>query len=135
VWLVVLPALCCLSCSGGSGLNPVQGKVLYKDQPLAGAVVTFHPKGADQVTAVPAVGRTKEDGTFTLTTGTKEGAPAGEYVVTIICPEEPKTTKGFSTEAPDTPDRFRGAYAKMETSPFKVQIKSGPNTLEPFPLK
>jgi hypothetical protein len=133
--LVLLPALCCLSCSGSSGLNPVQGKVLYKDQPLGGAVVTFHPKGADQVTAVPSVGRTKEDGTFTLTTGTKEGAPTGEYVVTIICPEEPKGKQGFSTEAPDTPDRFQGAYANMATSKFKVEIKSGPNALEPFPLK
>ena len=34
------------SCSGGkSGLNPVQGKVLYKDEPASGVLVTLTRKG------------------------------------------------------------------------------------------
>jgi hypothetical protein len=131
-----LPALGCLSCSGGGNLNPVQGKVLLKGQPLAGAVVTFHPKGGDGVTGVPSVGRTGKDGTFTLTTGPKDGAPAGSYVVTLICPEEvPRSKKGFSTEPPDTRDRFQGAYADRATSKIEVEIKKGANQLDPFDLK
>ena len=76
-WAGLLLACCCLSCSSDSGLQPVQGKVLYKNQPIAGALVTFHPKGATDVRTLRPVGMTKEDGTFTLTTGDKEGAPAG----------------------------------------------------------
>jgi hypothetical protein len=132
-----VPVLWGLSCSGSGGkLNPVEGKVLYKDKPLKGAVLTFHPKGANDVTTVRPVGMTREDGTFTLTTGQKEGAPAGEYVVTLLCPEEVNPSKkSFSTKAPETQDRFQGAYAKPETSTFKVEIKKGTNQLEPFRLK
>jgi hypothetical protein len=138
-WLALAPALCCLSCSGsGGGLQPVQGTVLYKDQPLKGAVVTFHPKAAkNEVTIVRPVGRTEEDGTFTLTTGQKEGAPTGEYIVTVICPElVPSGGKGvISTAPPETQDRFQGAYANQATSGLKVVIKGGVNQLEPFRLK
>jgi hypothetical protein len=130
-----LPALCCLACSGPK-LNPVQGKVLYRNRPLKGAVVTFHPKGANDVTAVRPVGLTGEDGTFTLTTGTKKGAPAGEYVVTILCSEEvrPKD-KTISTEPPDTRDMLGGAYANRDRSKITVTVKDGDNQLDPFDLK
>src|SRR5437660_12226619 len=109
-WLALLPALCCLSCSGGSErLNPVQGKMLYKNQPMSGALVTFHPKGTDDVNTIRPTGLVKEDGTFTLTTGPKDGAPAGEYVVTVIWSEvSSKSKKGFSTEMPATQDRLKG---------------------------
>jgi hypothetical protein len=131
----VAPVLCCFACSGGKTPNPVQGKVLYKDQPAKGVVVTFHPKGADPVTARRPIGLTKEDGTFTLTTDQKEGAPAGEYVVTIIWPEEVAPKSKFSTEGPDTRDRLKGAYADPASSTLKIEIKKGPNQLEPFRLK
>jgi hypothetical protein len=137
-WLVCLLAACCASCSGGGGLNPVKGKVLYKDQPLKGAVVTFHPKGTTDVYTVRPVGLTGEDGTFTLTTGRDDGAPAGEYVVTFICSEEITARPGkgaISTAAPETRDRFDGAFANAERSIFRVEIKKGPNELEPFHLK
>jgi hypothetical protein len=135
-WLVLVPALCCLSCSGGGGLNPVRGKVLYKNQPLQGALVTFHPRGANAITAVPPVGLTGEDGTFTVTTGQQEGAPAGAYVVTLICSAQVarKDKKTIFTKPPRTRDRFQGAYAHRETSRFRVEIKKGVNQLEPFNL-
>src|SRR5262249_10851529 len=97
--LAMLLGLCSLACSGSDGLNPVLGKVLYKDQPVKGLLVTFHPKGKADLTTHLPVGLTKEDGTFTLTTGQKEGAPAGEYVVTVIWSEEvaPKNPKVIST--------------------------------------
>ncbi|HXG10539.1 MAG TPA: hypothetical protein VNK04_12325 [Gemmataceae bacterium] len=136
-WVVLLSALGSLSCAGGNKLNPVKGQVFYKGQPLKGALVTFHPKGAvDEVSVVRPTGLTKEDGSFTLTTGNQEGAPAGEYIVTLICPEEvtPKR-RTISTEAPDSRDRFQGAYADRTTSRLTAQIKPGPNQLEPFHLK
>jgi hypothetical protein len=84
------------------------------------------------------VGRTQEDGTFTLTTGTQEGAPAGAYRVTIIWPQPvaPQAGKAaMSTARPDTEDRLQGAYANPAQSKFKVEIKPGANQLEPFCLQ
>jgi len=126
-----------ISSGCGGGLNPVQGTVLYKNQPLKGAVVTFHPKGVNEITAVRPVGLTDEDGTFRLTTGQKEGAPAGEYIVTVICSEEvgPRDKKVISTAPPETRDRLQGAYANAAKSEFKAEIKNGVNQLEPFHLK
>ena len=147
-WLMLLPVLCCLSCSSG-GLNPVHGKVLYKDEPIEGVVVTLHPKHTGIHTLLP-VGQTKKDGTFTLTTGKNEGAPAGEYVVTFSCPQEgaikgqkgkPKKTASFNQEEGfmggfvNLEDRFKGAYSNEAKSTFKVEIKKGKNVLEPFNLK
>ena len=99
-------------------------------------LVTFHPSGGDKVTAIRPTGLTGEDGTFTLTTGPKEGAPAGSYSVTFIWEEEVrKQGKGkFSTAPPETRDRLQRAYANPEQG-RKVQIKEGPNQLDPFDLK
>jgi hypothetical protein len=133
----LLPLLCCLSCSHQAGLYPVHGKVLYKNQPIEGVLVTFHPRGANLHTLLP-VGQTQEDGTFTLTTGQDEGAPAGEYVVTFTYPQqaEPKGKKKGMTMQRFTPeDRFKGAYASEATSKIKVEIKPSNNELEPFSLK
>jgi hypothetical protein len=136
-WLALLPALGCLACSGNGGLHPVRGKVLHKDLAAQGALVTFHLKGADPVTAIRPVGLAGPDGTFTLTTGGQEGAPAGAYVVTLVWPEEvaPKGKGRFSTEAPEVRDRLRGAYADPATSTFTVEITQGANAVEPFHLK
>jgi hypothetical protein len=135
-WLLLVPAVGCLACSGGGGLHPVQGKVLKGNQPAKGVVVTFHPAGADPITAIRPVGVTNEEGEFTLTTGDKPGAAAGEYTVTMIWPEEVKKSKGISTEPPDSRDRLQGAYADATKSRFKkVEVKSGLNQLEPFQLK
>jgi hypothetical protein len=134
-----LLALCCLSCSRGGALHPVRGKVLYKNQPIAGVVVTFHPKLEDMHTLLP-VGQTKEDGTFTLRTGPNEGAPAGEYVITFIHPQqaEPQGKKKGMTMTMQrfTPeDRFKGVYAQRSSSKFWAEIRTGTNELEPFQLK
>ena len=136
-WLVLLASLAGVSCSGGDGkLNPVQGKVLHKNKPLSGALVTLHPKDAKGLDVTPTTGLTKEDGTFTVTTGKKEGAPAGEYVVTIICSEVvDKNKKSMSTEPPETRDRLGGAYAEKSTSRITVKIANGTNQLEAWDLK
>ena len=107
---------------------------MYKNQPAVGVVVTFHPKSADVRTILP-VGLTGADGTFTLTTGRSEGAPAGEYGVTFMWPRQAEQ-KGKKTMENFTPeDRFGGAYAKQESVKIKVEIKHGKNELEPFNLQ
>ena len=132
--LVALILLLLAGCGGG-GLNPVQGKVMSRNEPIEGALVTFHPVGADPITAVRPVGLTRKDGTFTLTTGPQEGAPAGEYVVTVIWPTTaPKKDNAIAAAEPDSRDRFDGAYADPKKSKMQVEIKKGTNQLEPFHL-
>jgi hypothetical protein len=135
-WFTVLPVLSCLSCSGSDGLNPVQGKLLYKNEPVGGALLTFHPQNATVNTVLPTA-LTEDDGTFTVATGSKEGAPAGEYVVTVICAQTvQQKEKRFSLgEKPETVDRFKGAYAREANSKIKVEIKGGNNELQPINLK
>lgn len=134
--LGLVPVLFCLSCSGGK-YNSVHGKVLYKNEPLQGVIVTFHPQQKEKPGEL-SLGVTEEDGSFTLKTGTGEGAPEGEYVVTFYSPEEKsgKTArpKGMTMQR-EVEDRFKGAYSDVAKSNFKVSIKSGKNELEPFKLK
>jgi hypothetical protein len=114
--------------------------VLYKGKEIRGAVVTFHLKDADPVMAVRPVGLTTSDGTFTLTTGQKPGAAAGEYAVTFIWPKEvpaKKNKQGLAMEmgmGTDTYDALDGAYADASRSAFKVEIKAGETKLEAFRL-
>jgi hypothetical protein len=135
---VGLVTLCGVACSGSQSLNPVTGKVIHKNQPLAGALVTFHPKGSKDLKVERPTALTKEDGTFTVKTGQKDGAPAGDYLVTIICsvPVNKKAGKAISLGSDDdAADVLQGAYANVDTSKFPVTIKSGPNELQPFDLK
>jgi hypothetical protein len=118
-------------CSGGTPLYPVSGKVTHKGSPLSGALVTFHPKDSNDPRAERPTGYTNEDGTFKLTTGQKEGAPAGQYVVTVICTRKVQTeNKGkiFNTGGTDeTVDILGGAYANPQASKITVEVKPGPN--------
>jgi hypothetical protein len=131
-WLLLALALC--SCSARH--NTVQGKVLYQGKPAKGALVVFYPKGNDSLTAIPATGVAGEDGTFALSSGQNAGAVAGEYVVTVTWPEEPKDSTKISMEPPPPPpDRLKGRYANRETSGLSATVKSGTNQLEPFDLR
>src|SRR6516225_7107044 len=70
------------SCSGGiKKCYPVKGQVLANGQPLAGAMIVFYPTAPDSPTAS---GVTDGQGRFELSTyNTKDGAPVGDYDVTI----------------------------------------------------
>lgn len=140
VWMLFLAVgLAMVGCSGESQLQPVQGKVLYKEQPLSGATVTFHPKvRSDDAVDFP-VGKTGEDGTFTVSTGSQAGAAPGEYSVTVVCLETPvakaSRTKSFSTAEVEPQDRLKGAYANPTKSTITVVVSSGTNQLDRFSLK
>lgn len=135
--LAAISILCFASCSKAPTLNPVQGKVLHKDQPVKGAVVTLHPKQGVNMNTILPVGLTSEDGTFSVTTGENIGAAAGEYIVTFICPEDvlPKgktMTMGMSVESQD---RFKNVYSDKATSKFQIEVKPGLNQLTEFRLR
>jgi hypothetical protein len=139
-YLLILPCALCTSCGSGDILYPARGVVLYKGQPIEGAVVVFHPKGAHADLSVPRPsGLTETGGAFSLSTGNREGAPAGDYVVTVAWLQEPAeatASKVISTEPPPDPvDKLQGRYAIPAASKLNIRISKGVNELEPIKLE
>ena len=123
-------------CSSGSR-NPVEGKVLFKNQPAVGAVVVFHLQGDESGQADRPAGVTDENGVFRLSTAAGEGAPAGSYVVTVFWPEDALPVakkKAFTTDRVERTDRLGGRYSDPKTSPLRAEVISGANNLDPIPL-
>jgi len=63
------------------------------------------------------------DGSFDVNMyGDKDGAPVGEYVVTVMWEGE----GGY--------DQLKGQYSDAKKSKMRVVVKEGPNELPPFKL-
>src|SRR6187401_2208154 len=94
--------------SAGPTLYAVEGKVLVNGEPAENLNVAFHPVDGDRNLFCP-VGRTNSKGIFHLMTrSNSDGAPAGEYRVTLVWPD------GLidECECPDPAlhDRLKGLY-------------------------
>ncbi|QDU23681.1 hypothetical protein [Urbifossiella limnaea] len=104
---------------------PVRGHVFVNGRPAAGAVVVFHPAHDPSGRAGPrprAVVR--DDGSFGLPTAELPGgAPAGNYVVTVVW------QPGGVGE-----DRLGGRYADPAHARLTTAVLKGPNDLPPFHL-
>jgi hypothetical protein len=111
--------------------QPVQGKVFFEGTPAPGAMVVFHLiTDPAKKPAHTADGIVEPDGAFTLSTYTAgDGAPAGEYVVTVALPK-PR----FDEQGKPGPNQLPGAFAKTDTTPLKATVKSGTNDFT-FELK
>jgi hypothetical protein len=75
-----------LGCSSTAGnedaLVPVAGRIMYKGEPVRGAVVTFVPDADRPV--VEGFGRTDSEGRFKIETySVGSGVPPGHYKVTV----------------------------------------------------
>jgi hypothetical protein len=109
---------------------PVHGKLLVNDQPAPGAMLVLHPVGGsyDAERPVATVG---PDGTFELTTYVgKDGAPAGEYIVTA------QWHLSSDKDAPGPwPNVLPAKYAKPDSSDLRVLVAEGPNELQPLVIK
>jgi hypothetical protein len=66
-------------CDSGPKLVPAGGTVTYNGKPVPGADVVFMPDAGSS----PSIGRTSDDGRFTLSTGGKPGVPPGGHKVAI----------------------------------------------------
>jgi hypothetical protein len=115
--------------SGGPKLHPVQGTVLFNDQPAEGATVILDPVVASEGTAKPS-GTVKADGTFSVQTHPHgDGAPAGEYVVLI-------TWYAPGARGLENPkNKLPAKYGDPGRTPVqKITVRPGRNDLEPFRL-
>jgi len=119
------------SCSNGRiPTVPVSGKVLWENRPLAHATVVLHPTADQGPNAFKPRAVTKDDGTFSPTTyDGNDGAPAGEYQVTV----ELYLSTGRPDEAPTSRLPFK--YARPETSGISAKIEPGSSELKAIELK
>ena len=82
-----IAVLAACGCGGRSGVEFVEGIVLFNGEPLDDAVVAFSPLQRGQ--GLPAVGKTRPDGKFTLTVipqgkrGKGTGTAKGDYLVSV----------------------------------------------------
>jgi hypothetical protein len=120
VCALVLIALCVLSvggCSSGTSetLYPVTGKILHKGTELKAGMVTFVPDEAkgNKSKSSPG-GQIGPDGTYTLTTAGRPGAPAGWYRVTVNT-EVPGM--GMTTPDPNRPGVSLGSGMPVQIDP------------------
>lgn len=117
---------------------PVTGTVEFEGQPAEGATVTFHPVsgatsgekgGSKQTATILANGLTTSDGGFSLRTfGPNDGAPAGDYLVTV----EWRKLVGTGEDQVVGPNVLPARYANPQTSGIKLTVLKGENK---FPLR
>jgi hypothetical protein len=109
---------------------PVEGEVIWKEKPLAGAHLEFYPLGWSlySFTHTP-MAVTGKDGRYRVGTYDKEdGAPAGKYAITITC-LDPKVIGMYSTS-----NILPKQYGDPKTSGLEVEIVEGTNALPPLRL-
>ena len=132
IGLLAMLAFGLASCSKSEGRKPTfpaTGKVLLPDgKPAEHALVVFHPVG-DGASMTKPRGKVGADGTYKLTTyDTDDGAPAGDYRVTVEL-----WLAGKGDEPPS--NRLNPKYSKPESANLSTTVGTGPTQIKAIELK
>jgi len=125
----------CVGCGKGGAarvpVHPVAGAVKFRGQAMNGAFVALHPKNPTDGVPAPRAS-VAPDGTFTLSTHDgNDGAPEGEYVVTVQWYKPVKVGK----DVVGGPNVLPPKYASASTSDLKITVAAGENHLKPILLR
>ena len=111
---------------------PVEGRVLIEGKPVEGVQVFFHPLDSSQRGAPRGV--TDAEGRFHLRTyHDGDGAPAGEYTVTVYWPGPADPSAAAEDQLP--PDRLEGRFMNPKNSSLRATVAAGPTALPPLDIK
>lgn len=107
---------------------PVEGTVRFNGKPTEGATIVFTSVAAPGKQPVIAEATVDRDGRYALSTYvSRDGAPAGEFLVTLAWPE----ANARPPREEDTPtDRLRGRYATPKVTPLRATVREQPNTID-----
>ena len=134
--LILLLNFGACSDNGRLPVYPVSGQVMYQGKPTPDALIIFHPTNNLGETAPRPLTRVNRDGNFTLTTyEMNDGAPAGEYAVTITWVKDVDNGNTAREDIKPAKHLIPERYSKVETSGLKVEIKKERNILAPFELE
>jgi hypothetical protein len=105
-------------------LFPAEGQVFLNKEPVAGALVVLYPQGPLAREAAPARAQTGPDGRFRVgTRGADDGAPEGEYAVTVVSyPVRPGDGGAGRNVLPKK-------YASPQTTDLRVTIRKDATAL------
>lgn len=123
--LALFVALISSSCGESRYVTfPVQGQVELDGKLTPGAMVALHP--VDATVTVHPVGTVGADGNFKISTyGSNDGAPAGDYTVTVTWYQ----LVGEGTNKTPGPNVVPNIYRSPKTSPLKVAVREAPTDL------
>lgn len=112
---------------------PAAGRVLIRGAPQPGVEVVFHP--LDELQEGRPRGVTDDQGRFRLRTyQADDGAPAGDYAVTLYWPAPRTADEEANNELPP-PDQLGGRFAKPEISGLRATIDEQPVDLDAFEVE
>lgn len=123
---------------GEKPVFPVSGAVLVDGKPAKGAVVMFHPLPITQgrFDMVRSRGTVQDDGTFKLSTyKNDDGAPEGEYAVTVYWPGKRQGKKADDDTNDLPPDQLGLRFNDPAKTALKAHVKSPETKLEPFQIR
>lgn len=132
--LVLFGAVICCFASCGEKVtqlptHEVSGKILQDGKPVAHATVVFHPSFELGKDVSNPRGTTGEDGAFKLSTyGAGDGAPEGEYKITVELWTSTNPEKGPESRLPVK-------FAKPDQSGLTAKVASGKNEIPTIELK
>ena len=111
---------------------PVRGQVLQAGKPVADAIVTFHPVSPAVGVAQKPIAYSDGEGRFSLTTfETGDGAPEGEYAVTV----ELRAQRMVGEEVVrDGRNLLPVRYGKPDTSKLTFKVAAGENEMPPIDM-
>lgn len=137
--LALFPLALVCGCGSSNTVTcyPVTGRVLVNGQPATGAVVVFHPvDSSEKLQALRPYGTVDSAGVYTLNCYTQgDGAPAGEYLVTIAWEVDGAGADSDDPEASAiVPDRLKGKYSDPAQSGLKALVSSGATEVPEFAL-
>jgi len=111
---------------------PVRGQVLAGDRPLAEATVLLHPLFESAPVIPRPIARTDADGRFEISTfGTHDGAPPGEYAITVELREN--RTVGEEVIR-DGRNLLPSRYSDARQSDLRCEVVAGNNDIPPLQL-
>jgi hypothetical protein len=92
--------------------------------------VTLTPQTAKLPASITPSGKVQKDGTYKISVyGDGDGAPAGDYVATVVWYKLLPNGSGAG------PNVVPAEYADAKTSPVKVTVKEGQNEVPPIEIK
>jgi hypothetical protein len=136
VAVMLVLSLGLVSCGGSKRkpTYPTEGTLLIGGKPAGGVTVFLYSTDPAETEPTRPFATTNLDGTFALTTSAaNDGAPEGEYIVTVIY--EPLESPLMRAKK-GKPPAFDKKYSDPKTSPLRIRVeKKDKNVLEPLDLK